>query len=104
MILRGPWPAGAGNLDIPIGILRFLSLPGPLGSLQNRETHKIFIEITLFHSKTVFPLQDLKKLSENVTFIKGFWQGPPMSVFGPLDAFLMPIIIKGLVFQDSNGS
>ena len=40
-VLRDPWPAQAGNLNIPIGILRFLSLPGPLGSLQNRENHGI---------------------------------------------------------------
>ena len=56
MILRGPWPARAGNLDIPIGILRFLSLPGPLGSLQNRGNHKISIEIVFFASLSHFVL------------------------------------------------
>ena len=29
------WPPHAENLDIPIGTLRFLSLLGPPGSLQN---------------------------------------------------------------------
>ena len=53
-ILRGPWPARAGNLNIPIGILRFLSLPGPLGSLQNRKKLQIPAQITLFTPKLVF--------------------------------------------------
>ena len=54
MILGGPWPARAGNLDIPIGILRFLSLPGPQWSLQNRGNHKIPVAIVLCQSKTSF--------------------------------------------------
>ena len=53
-VLRDPWPARAGNLNIPIGILKFLSLPGPLRSLQNGGNHKVSIEITFFHSRTGF--------------------------------------------------
>ena len=34
-ILVVPWPPHAGNLVIPIGILRFLSFPGGPGTLQN---------------------------------------------------------------------
>ena len=56
IILRGPWPARAENLDIPIGILRFLSFPGPLRSLQNKENHKFPLENALFHSKTGFSI------------------------------------------------
>ena len=97
MILGGPWPARAGNLDIPIGILRFLSLPGPLRSLQNRVNHKISFEIAFSNPKQVFPPLDLKKWPQNVTFIKGFWQGPPMSIFAPPDAFLEPKSIKGCI-------
>ena len=75
MILRGPWPAGAGNLDIPIGILRFLSLPGPHGSLQNRENHKISTEIALFHSKTGFSASAAKKNAPERYVYVGFWAG-----------------------------
>ena len=69
MVLRGPWLARAGNLDIPIGISRFLSLPGPLRSLQNKEIHKISIEIVFSNPKLVFPILDLKKSPQNVTFM-----------------------------------
>ena len=75
MILSGPWPARAGNLDIPIGILRFLSLPGPLESLQNRENHEIFIEITLFHSKTGFSAPGPQKMAPERYVYVGFWAG-----------------------------
>ena len=34
-ILVVPWPPHAENIDIPIGILRFLSSPGGLETLQN---------------------------------------------------------------------
>ena len=34
-ILVVPWPPHAGNLVIPVGILRFLSSPGGLQTLQN---------------------------------------------------------------------
>ena len=89
VILRGPWPARAGNLDIPIGILRFLSLPGPLRSLQNRENHKIFIEITFSHSQTGFPAPGPQKMvPERYVYVGflagaanvGFWS--PRCVFG----------------------
>ena len=36
-ILVVPWPPHAENLDIPIGLLRFLSLPGRPETLQNAE-------------------------------------------------------------------
>ena len=68
-ILRGPWPARAGNLNIPIGILRFLSLPGPLGSLQNIKKLQIPAQIALFHSKTGFPASGAKKTPQNVMFM-----------------------------------
>ena len=102
-ILRGPWPARAGNLNIPIGILRFLSLPGPHGSLQNRKKLKIPAQNALFHSKTGFSASGAKKSPQNVMFMQGFGQGPPMSIFGPPDAFLVPRIIKGGILQDSIG-
>ena len=72
MILGGPWPAWAGNLDIPIGILRFLGLPGPHGSLQNRENHKISIEIALFRSKTCFPTSGPQKMAPERYVYEGF--------------------------------
>ena len=61
MILGGPWPSRAGNLDIPIGILRFLSLPGPLRSLQNTENHKNGLNSLLSLPKQVFPTLEVKK-------------------------------------------
>ena len=54
-ILVVPWPPHAENLDIPIGILRFLSLPGRPETLQNaqkrenRYKHEISAEIMEFH-------------------------------------------------------
>ena len=74
-ILRGPWPARAGNLNIPIGILRFLSLPGPLRSLQNREIPQIFIEITILHSKTGFAAPGPQKNAPERYVYVGFWAG-----------------------------
>ena len=73
-VLRGPWRARAGNLYIPIGILRFLSLPGPLRSLQNGENHKNTIEITFFTPELVFPLLDLKMVPERYVYA-GFLAG-----------------------------
>ena len=75
MILGDPWPARAGNLDIPIGILRFLGLPGPHGSLQNRENHKISIEITFFRSKTGFCTSGPQKMAPERYVYQGFWAG-----------------------------
>ena len=69
MILGGPWPARAGNLDIPIGILRFLSLPGPLRSLQNRENHKTSIGIALFQSKIDFSASGPQKIAQERSFV-----------------------------------
>ena len=74
-VLRGPWPARAGNLDIPIGILRFLGLPGPHGSLQNRENHKISIEIALFRSKTGFCTSGPQKMAPEPYVYQRFWAG-----------------------------
>ena len=74
-VLRGPWPARAGNLDIPIGILRFLSLPGPLRSLQNGENHKFPIEITFFHSRTVFSAPGPQKMVPERYVYVGFLAG-----------------------------
>ena len=74
-VLRDPWPARAGNLDIPIGILRFLSLPGPLRSLQNGENHKISIEITFFHSKTGFSAPGPQKMVPERYVYVGFLAG-----------------------------
>ena len=39
-ILVVHWPPHAENLDVPIGILRFLGLLGPPGSLQNGKNEK----------------------------------------------------------------
>ena len=39
-ILGVPWPPHAENLDIPIGLLRFLSLPGRPETLQNAKNEK----------------------------------------------------------------
>ena len=75
-VLRGPWRARAGNLDIPIGILRFLSLPGPLRSLQNREIPKIFFEIHFLHSKTGFPAPGPQKMDPERYVYVGFGAGP----------------------------
>ena len=74
-ILRGPWPARAGNLNIPIGILRFLSLPGPHGSLQNRKKLQIPAQIALFHSKTGFSASGAKKIAPERYVYVGFWAG-----------------------------
>ena len=104
VVPRGPLPARDGNRDIPIGILRFLSLPGPLRSFQSKGNQKISVEIALFQSKTGFSAPGVQKWFQNVTFIKGFWQGPPMLVFGPPGAFLVARIIKGCIFRDSIGS
>ena len=88
-ILRVPWPARAGNLDIPIGISRFLSLPEPLRSLQNGENHKIPIQITFFHSRTGFSAPGPQKMvPERYVYVGflagaanvGFWS--PRCVFG----------------------
>ena len=40
-ILVVPWPPHAENLVIPIGILRFLSSPGGLQTLQNTQNGEI---------------------------------------------------------------
>ena len=74
-VLRDPWPARAGNLNIPIGILRFLSLPGPHGSLQNREKLKIPAQIALFRSKTGFSASGSKKIAPERYVYVGFWAG-----------------------------
>ena len=74
-ILRGPWPARAGNLNIPIGILRFLGLPGPLRSLQNGENHKISIEITFFQSRTGFSAPGPQKMVPERYVYVGFLAG-----------------------------
>ena len=74
-VLRDPWPARAGNLNIPIGTLRFLSLPGPLRSLQNRENHKISIEITFFHSRTGFSAPGPQKMVPERYVYVGFLAG-----------------------------
>ena len=74
-VLRGPWLARAGNLDIPIGILRFLSFPGPLRSLQNGEIPKIFIEITFLHSKTGFAAPGPQKMGPERYVYVGFLAG-----------------------------
>ena len=88
-VLRGPWRARAGNLDIPIGILRFLSLPGPLRSLQNRGIPGVSIEITFLHSKTGFAALGPQKIApERYVYVGfpteaanvGFWF--PRCVFG----------------------
>ena len=71
-VLRDPWPARAGNLNIPIGILRFLSLPGPLRSLQNGEIPQIFIEITFSHSKTGFAAPGPQKMAPERYVYVGF--------------------------------
>ena len=73
-ILRGPWPARAGNLNIPIGILRFLSLPGSHGLLQNKKL-QISTQIALFHSKTGFSASGAKKISPERYVYVGFWAG-----------------------------
>ena len=54
-ILVVPWPPHAENLVIPIGILRFLSLPGAPETLQNTKMEKLspkhhnFAKIIQFH-------------------------------------------------------
>ena len=60
-ILRGTWPAWAGNINIPIGILRCLSLPGSHGLLQNSKNLRICAQIAFFTPKLVFPPPGLKK-------------------------------------------
>ena len=74
-ILRGPWPARAGNLNIPIGILRFLSLPGSHGLIQNRRKRKICTQITLFHSKIGFSASWAEKICPERYVYVGFWAG-----------------------------
>ena len=74
-VLRDPWPARAGNLNIPIGILRFLSLPGQLRSLQNGENHKSHIEITFFHSRTGFSAPGPQKMVPERYVYVGFLPG-----------------------------
>ena len=75
MIVGGPWLARAGNLDIPIGILRFLSLPGPLGSILNRENHKIPFAIALLQSKTGFRASGPQKMAPERYLYKAFLAG-----------------------------
>ena len=74
-ILRGPWPARAGNPNIPIGILRFLSLPGPHGLLQNSKKLKNSAQIALFHSKTGFSASGAEKIAPERYVYVGFWAG-----------------------------
>ena len=74
-VLRDPWPARARNLDIPMGILMFLSLPGPLRSLQNREIHKVSIQITFFHSRTGFSAPGPQKMVPERYVYVGFLAG-----------------------------
>ena len=74
-ILRGLWPARAGNLNIPIGILRFLSLPGSHGLLQNSKNLKISAQIALFHSKTGFSAPGARKNAPERYVDVGFWAG-----------------------------
>ena len=88
-ILRGPWPARAGNLNIPIGILRFLSLPGSHELLQNSKNRKICTQIAHFHSKTGFSASGAKKICPERYVYVGFWAGAanvdfwsPRSVLG----------------------
>ena len=72
MILRGPWPAQAGNLNIPIGILRFLRPPGPPGSTQNREIPEISAESAHFGSRTTFSASGPPKKAPERYVHKGF--------------------------------
>ena len=88
-VLKDPWLARAGNLDIPIGILRFLSLPGPPRSPQNREIPKISIEITFLHSETGLAAPGTQKMAPeryvHVGFLAGaanIGLGSPRCVFG----------------------
>ena len=81
-VLRGPWPARAGNVNIPCGILRFLSLPGPLRSLQKGENHKFPIEITFFHSRTVLSAPGPQKMVPERYVYVGFLAGAANVGFG----------------------
>ena len=74
MILRGPWPARAGNLNIPMGILRFLSLPGLHGLLQNSKKLKFPPKSHFSTPKLVFPLPELKNAPERYVYV-GFRAG-----------------------------
>ena len=53
-----PWPPHAENLNIPIGLLRFLRLPGRPETLQNakkykkRKNNEISAEIMKFHENS----------------------------------------------------
>ena len=95
MILGGPWPARAGNLDIPIGILRFLSLPGPLRSLQNTGNHKKLLEFASFPSKTGFSNPGGKKVAPERYVYVGFLAGAANVDFWSATSVSMPKIIKG---------
>ena len=74
-ILTGPWPARAGNPNIPIGILRFLSLPGSHGLLPNTKNLEICAQITFFLSKTGFSASGAKKNAPERYVYVGFWAG-----------------------------
>ena len=101
MILGGPWPARAGNLDIPIGILRFLSLPGPHGSLQNSKKLQIPTQIALFHSKTGFSASGAKKIAPERYVYVGFWAGAANVDFWSPRCVFDAQNIKFCILQDS---
>ena len=68
-------PGRLRNLNIPIGILRFLSLPGSHGSLQNSKNLQIHAKIALFHSKTGFSASGAEKNAPERYVYVGFWAG-----------------------------
>ena len=62
-ILVVPWPPHAENLVIPIGILRFLSSPGGLETLQNTKSGEISQKSSQFRTNHEIS-ENLKKFQE----------------------------------------
>ena len=88
-ILVVPWPPHAENLNIPIGISRFLSLPGSHGLHQNSKKLKVSGQIALFHSKISCSASGAEKNAPERYVYVGFWAGAanvdfwsPRCVFG----------------------
>ena len=103
MILGGPWPARAGNLDIPIGILRFLSLPGPLRSLQKQRKSQNSRWNRSFPVQNKFLRLSASKMAPERYVYKGFLAGAAKADFCSARCVFGAQRYKRLHFTESIG-